>query len=84
MGTGTLGAMRETDAGVGRVVRSARQAAALSQESLADLARINRTYLGQIERGEASPSVKVLEKIARALGLKLSQLISEYEHSRRA
>jgi len=71
--------MSDPGIGLGRVVRSARQTARLSQESLADLAGINRNYLGQIERGEASPSIAVLEKVARALGLKLSEVIRRYE-----
>ena len=40
----------------------------LSQEELADLAEVNRNYIGMIERGENSPTVDMIERIAKALG----------------
>lgn len=67
---------------LGRVLRSARSRRGLSQESLAGLAGVNRSYLGQIERGEVQVSVAALQKIADALGEELSALIGKYEHDR--
>jgi len=49
---------------------------ALSQEALADLAGINRSYLGEVERGQVTPSLETIEKIARALGRPLAEVIA--------
>lgn len=46
----------------------------LSQERLADLARIHRTYIGSIERCEYAATVDALEKIATALKVDVSKL----------
>ena len=41
---------------------------------------MHRTYLGGIERGERNPSLKNIEAIANALGVKLSDLF-QFENS---
>lgn len=56
-------------------MRRARQAAGLTQEQLALEARIDLTYAGGIERGRRNPSVKVLARIAEALGVEPAELI---------
>jgi len=53
-----------------------RKAAHWTQEKLAEQAALSPYYIGQIERGESSPSLTVLQEIARALGVKLSELFS--------
>jgi transcriptional regulator with XRE-family HTH domain len=58
----------------GQKVRRLRQARQLSQEKLAFISNIHRTYLGGIERGERNPSLKNIAKIAEALGVTLSEL----------
>ncbi len=63
----------------GNVLRAAREQRGLSQEALAGLASLNRSYLGEIERGVAVPSLDTLKKLADALGEKLSYLISQCE-----
>lgn len=47
----------------------------LSQEQLALLSDLDRTYLARIEEGKANPSVKVLNKISRVLKTRLSVLL---------
>lgn len=47
----------------------------LSQEELAALSEIDRTYLARIEEGKANPSIKVLHKIARKLKIKIHELL---------
>lgn len=46
-----------------------------SQEELGFLIRSARNYIGCIERGEKSPSIKTLYKIAKALGVKVKDFI---------
>jgi transcriptional regulator with XRE-family HTH domain len=63
----------------GRAVRSARASAGFSQEKLADLAGIHRTYIGDVERGVRNISLINMTRIAAALKLPLSRLIVEIE-----
>ena len=49
----------------------------LSQEKLANLADIDRTYLPEIERGVRNVSLNIAEKIAIALDVELSDLIKK-------
>jgi len=58
-------------------IRKARVLARLSQEELAKQAGINRTYLSQLENGHSSPTLDILEKIARALGMNPTELLAE-------
>ena len=52
---------------VGENIKRIRKTKKLSMERTAELAGVSRSMLGQIERGEANPSVAILGKIARAL-----------------
>ena len=58
----------------GKRVRELRNKAGYSQEALADLAGIHRTYLGGIERGERNPSLKNIQRIANALKVPIDEL----------
>jgi transcriptional regulator with XRE-family HTH domain len=53
--------------------------AGLSQEGLADRAKLHRTTMSEIERGLSNISVDIAERIAKALGIPLSQLFHETE-----
>ena len=57
----------------GRVVRQLREENRYSQEALADRAALNRTYLGEVERGVAVPSLATIAKIASALNISASE-----------
>ena len=61
--------------GLGAAIRAARQAKGLSQEALAEIAGIDRSYMGGIERGEHNLAIMNLLKIAEALGMKASTLL---------
>jgi transcriptional regulator with XRE-family HTH domain len=58
----------------GMKVRSERQRLGLSQEDLAARAGVHRTYVGMVERAEKNITLQNIQKIARALGLKISEL----------
>lgn len=60
---------------VGINLRCARENLGVSQEELADLAGIHRTYISGVERGVRNPTIIVLEKIAKALKVKSSALL---------
>ena len=46
----------------------------ISQEQLALKSELNRTYIGDIERGEKAPTLVTLSKIANGLGISLKEL----------
>ena len=71
--------MSAVAARIGIVIRHNRTGRGLSQESLAELAGLSRSFVGEIERGAAVPSVETLQRLADALGEKLSVLICQYE-----
>ena len=56
-------------------IRRERQGKDLSQESLAFESALHRTYIGSVERGERNLSIDNIVKIARALGLRPSELL---------
>jgi len=62
---------------LGREIRRHRNAKGLSQEKLAELAGLNRNYIGFVERAERSPRVTTIFRIARALDLHPGELIRE-------
>jgi transcriptional regulator with XRE-family HTH domain len=64
-------------ANLARSVKLRRKELGLSQEELADLAEIDRTYASQIERGVANPSLEVLFRISRALDMELIKLLAK-------
>lgn len=57
-------------------VKEVRLSQKISQEELADLAGLHRTYIGMIERGEKNITIKNINKIAGALKISLSQLFN--------
>lgn len=59
----------------GRNVKQFRLARGLSQEELADLAGVHRTYIGMVERAEKNITLESADKIAVALAVKLEKLL---------
>lgn len=73
--------MKEEHAKVGRArlarrVRELRFELGLSQELLAELAGLNRTYVGSIERRERNVSLDNVERLAAALGVDICDLLA--------
>ena len=60
---------------VGKRIRSCRLRLGLSQEKLAEAAGFHPTYVGQLERGEKNMTIDSLDRICRALGVSISQLL---------
>ena len=61
---------------LGGRIRKARQARGLSQQALADKTQLSRIYIAKLEGGERqAPSLAALERIARVLGVKLTDLL---------
>jgi transcriptional regulator with XRE-family HTH domain len=58
-------------------IRALRLEAGMSQEDLAFNAEIDRTYISQLERGIANPSLLILSKVADALNRDLSVMLSK-------
>jgi transcriptional regulator with XRE-family HTH domain len=65
----------------GRVVRGLRDQRGWSQEQLAARAELNRSYMGEVERAGAMPSLATAAKLALALDVPLSRLIHWVEQS---
>ena len=59
----------------GRKVRKLREAEGWSQEDFAGRIGIHRTYIGGVERGERNPTLIMIHKIAKALGVSASDLV---------
>jgi transcriptional regulator with XRE-family HTH domain len=66
----------------GVAVRALRAERRLSQEALADLAGVHRTYLGDIERGKRNVALRNIERLAIALDVTMSDLLLLTEHQR--
>lgn len=61
----------------GNRVKALRKAQNMSQEDLADAAGLHRTYIGMIERAEKNITLVNIEKIAKALKIKIKDILTE-------
>ena len=59
----------------GKRVREERTKQGLSQEELANKADVHRTYIGMIERAEKNITLENIEKISKALNVKITELL---------
>ncbi|MCL9828057.1 helix-turn-helix domain-containing protein [Ralstonia solanacearum] len=62
---------------LGETIRRVRKGRELSQEQLALSAEIDVSYLGRVERGDNNVAVLRLERIAKALGMTMAELMVE-------
>lgn len=58
-------------------IRRHRLALGLSQEELAELAGVHRTYVGMLERGEKNVTIYNIERVAKALGVPPDTLLKK-------
>ncbi len=62
----------------GRAIRRRRRELDLSQEELAERAELHRNYVSGIETGTRNPSLKNIEKLAKALDISIARLFTDY------
>ena len=60
---------------LGEIIFQIREKRRLTQEQLALLCDIDRSYLSKIEKGKTNPSVKILNKICRVFKIKVCNLL---------
>lgn len=58
-------------------IRIFRKVKGISQEELADMCNLHRTYIGSVERGERNVTLSTLEVIAGVLGVSVPKLLTE-------
>lgn len=61
---------------LGQKIKEIRIKEGYSQEELASLSKLHRTYISDIERGERNVSVENIEKIAKALKIEPNELLT--------
>ena len=61
----------------GKRLREVREEAGISQEKLADLAKLHRTYVSSVERGKNNISLVNIERLATALGVTMGELMPD-------
>lgn len=64
---------------LGTELKKAREAAGLSQETVAFDAEVDRSYLSDIERDQHSPTVETLLRICKAIGVNASEVFRGME-----
>ncbi len=62
---------------IGESIRKYRKLAGMNQEELAEKADLHPVYFGQVERGEQTVSVHALIRIAKALKIRLRDIVSD-------
>ena len=61
----------------GHNLKALRTARAWTQDHLGEVANLNPKYLGEMERGERNPSLDVVWRLARALGVDAAELVGD-------
>jgi transcriptional regulator with XRE-family HTH domain len=69
---------------LGKELRQAREDAGLSQEQLSFEAELSRPYISQLECDLKSPTLEVLFRLCKVLGIRASELVARVERSREA
>ena len=62
---------------LGERIRIFRKVAGFSQEVLAEKADLHHNYIGELERGEKAATIDSLLKIAKALGVRVRNLVND-------
>lgn len=67
----------QTTKAFGAAIRLLRENSGISQENLAERADLDRTYVSGVERGVRNPTLRIIEKLANALGVSNAKLFEE-------
>jgi DNA-binding XRE family transcriptional regulator len=67
---------------LGKVIRQVREEKGVTQEKLAELAEVDRTYIYRIEAGKRSPSIDIIFRIADALKITPGNLLDKVNRQR--
>jgi transcriptional regulator with XRE-family HTH domain len=59
----------------GRHLQKVRKSKDITQEELAENIGVSQTWIAYLETGRTTPSIKILQKVAKALGVKVKDLI---------
>lgn len=70
---------RDLKKAFGKVIRGLREEHGFSQESLADEAELDRSYLSDLERGHNFPSLNIVYKLAEVFKMQASELIKKVD-----
>ena len=62
---------------IGRRIATIRKKQNISQDHLAFIADMDRTYLTRLEKGRANPTIRTLHKISRKLRVKMASLLRD-------
>jgi len=62
---------------IGETIRKYRKRAKITQEKLAEKSDLHPVYIGEVERGEETASVEALLRIAKALRVRLRDIVSD-------
>lgn len=68
--------MQDVQKHVGRNIRKLRLQKGFTQDAFADRAGLNRSHMGEIERGESNLTIQTLKIIADALRVKIVDLVA--------
>lgn len=71
--------VNRTDLSLGLALREARKAKNISQEQLAFKTGYSRSYIGYLERGEKSPTLRALFELCHPLSVAPSEIVSKVE-----
>lgn len=67
--------MTQRDISFGKRLKKLRKTAGMSQEELAAKAKVSLPFIGMVETGKRRMSVDTMQKVARVLGVKVSDLL---------
>lgn len=62
---------------LGSTIRRARIERGIAQEMLALMAEVDRSYVGRVERGDNNIAILTLEKLAHAMGMTITELVTQ-------
>ena len=69
--------MSDVRARIGGRIRDLRLGQNLTQEAVAERAGVSYKFLGEVERGSANPSLLTIDRICRALGVEIDELLGQ-------